>query len=332
MGESSERARTAEASRWFTRVTDREISAEDLYAFQAWRREPANAAAFEAVKTTWEKAGGLGDRPAIAAATAAALAAHPPKPAGAGLGGVGAWGRRAPLAWAAAGLLVVAGGLGLFAVRALGPQTYSTDVGGQRVEVLADGSRLRLNTDSKAVVAFGGGRREVRLVRGEAFFEVAHDAARPFVVEADGARVRALGTRFDVRRDGPVVRVTLVEGRLQVRHAAQADGAVLVANQSVTVDAGGVSQPKPADAAAVTGWTTGRLTFRGATLASAIAEVNRYSTRKVVLDAPASVGAARVSGQFVAGDTEAFVAGVTAVYGLKATARGDREIRLAPGG
>jgi transmembrane sensor len=327
MGGTSERSRAAEASRWFTVVTNPSITAEDLYAFREWRRDAANAAAFDEVKQTWEKTEALADRPAIRAATAAALAAHPPRserPSRAPRLSL------APVAVGLASLAILTGG-GLIAVRELRDPAYSTDVGGQRLEVLADGSRVRLNTDSKVVVDFGSETRRVRLVRGEAFFEVAHDAARPFVVAADGAEVRALGTKFDVRRNGDSVRVVLLEGRVQVRREGVVEARVLTPNQAVTVSAAGVSAPVAANAEVAAGWTTGRLTFTGAPLREAIGEVNRYSVRKIVLDAPASLAEARVSGQFVAGDTEAFVAGVQAVYGLRVVSRTDREIRLAPG-
>jgi transmembrane sensor len=168
------------------------------------------------------------------------------------------------------------------------------------------------------------------LEHGQAFFDVAHDASRPFVVVADGVRVRALGTRFDVRRDGEAVRVTLVQGRVQVR--ARGESATeLRPGQAVVADRRGVSQPAPVNAGAVASWTTGRLTFSGVPLREAVAEVNRYSDRKVVLDAPEAVAGELVSGQFVAGDVDNFVAGARSLYGLRVTYETSREIRLSPG-
>src|SRR3990167_2126278 len=104
MGETSERSRAAEASRWFTVVSSSSITADDLYAFREWRRDAANAAAFDKVKETWEKAEALGGRPGGREATEAALAAHPAKPArGAPLPAL----QLAPVALGLAGLLVV---------------------------------------------------------------------------------------------------------------------------------------------------------------------------------------------------------------------------------
>lgn len=325
MSESADRA--TEASQWFTVMTGGDIAPKDLDAFRAWRRDPANAAAFDKVKRGWEAAGSLAERPAIAAMTEAALAKYPAKPTGAGQAGPS---RRFVLASLTLGLasVVVAGGV-FFGWRAQEP-TFATKVGGQRLEVLEDGSRVRLNTDTKVKVEFREGERRVVLDHGQAFFDVAHDASRPFLVVADGVSVRALGTRFDVRLDGDAVRVTLMQGRVQVRGA---DGglAELDPGQAVVADRHRVSRPAAVNAGAVASWTTGRLTFSGVPLRDAVAEVNRYSSRKVVLDAPEAVAEELVSGQFVAGDVENFVAGAQSLYGLRVTSDTPREIRLAPG-
>lgn len=325
MSESVDRA--TEASQWFTVMTGGDIAPKDLDAFRAWRRDPANAAAFDKVKRGWEAAGSLAERPAIAALTEAALAKYPAKPAGAGQVGRSRRFVLAPLTVGLAGV-VLAGGV-FFGWRAQEP-TFTTKVGGQRLEVLADGSRVRLNTDTKVKVEFREGERRVVLDQGQAFFDVAHDASRPFFVVSDGVSVRALGTRFDVRRDGDAVRVTLVQGRVQVRGA---DGGLadLEPGEAVVADRRGVSRPVVVDAGAVASWTTGRLTFSGVPLRDVVAEVNRYSSRKVVLDAPASVAGELISGQFVAGDVDNFVAGAQSLYGLKVTADSPQEIRLSPG-
>lgn len=325
MSESTDRSRATEASQWFTVMTRPSVTPEDLETFRAWRRDPDNAAAFAKVKAGWEGAGGLAERPSIVAATEAALAKYPARPTG-----VAGPSRRfllKPLAWAVATLIAGAGGV--IAWRELAPN-YATGVGEQRLEVLADGSRMRLNTDTKVRVEFRAGERRVVLQHGQAFFEVAHDAARPFVVVADGARVRAIGTKFDVRHDSAAVRVTLLQGRVQVR-GGDGSEAELAPGQSVVADHGGLSRPVATDAGAVASWTSGRITFSGVPLRDAVAEVNRYSERKVVLEGPAGVGGDLVSGQFVAGDVENFVAGARSLYGLQVTSETPREIRLSPG-
>jgi len=323
MSETSDRSRTLEASRWFTELKRPSISAQALHDFREWRRDAANAAAFAQVEKGWEAAASLSDRPDIQAATDAALAANPPRPAKT---------RRrfsiVPIGVALASLMVVGGGA-VLAVGQLTP-TYATEIGGQRLEQLKDGSRVRLNTDTKIVVRYRGDERRIELVRGEAFFEVAHDTARPFIVETNGTEVRALGTKFDVRRDAGAVHVTLVEGRVQVRAEGRPGAAMLTPNQALTVSASGISTAQQANTELATGWTSGRITFRGLPLRAAIQEVNRYSARKIVLAGAGSVGDEPVSGQFEPGDTATFLAAVEAVLDLRVTSQTEREIRLAP--
>lgn len=320
MSEAADDARAAEASRWFTVVTSPSISVQDLKRFRDWRDDADNAAAFEKVERMWGRAKALSDRPLIKDLTAEALARHPIriKPTPFTL-------RPLPLGAIA---IAVAAGLAIF--QPWWP-TYATAVGAQRLEQLADGSRVRLNTDSKLQVRYSNGERHIRLLKGEAFFEVAHDATRPFVVEAGGVRVRALGTKFDVLRGPNSVAVTLVQGRVEVRDKSQARATTLMPGQGVAVSAKGVTPPRTLDTADATDWTTGQLNFSGVPLRDAIAEMNRYTGRKIVLTTPATVGDERVSGRFEAGDTDNFVAALGAVYGLKVTSSTAREIRLAPG-
>lgn len=324
MSEAADTARAAEASRWFTIVTNPAISVADVKRFRAWREDPENAAAFEKVERMWGRAETLKDIPAIRNATADVLARYPkvrlePTPF-----------KLRPLIATVAVIsgLAVAGGL--YALQPWQP-TYATAVGAQRLEVLADGSRVRLNTDTRIQVRLSNSERNIRLLKGEAFFEVAHDAGRPFVVEADGARVRALGTKFDVRRDNGRVSVTLVQGSVEVRQSRTAPATKLAPGQGLTVTEQGVSRPQRQDVADATDWINGQLSFNGVPLRDAVAEMNRYTVRKIVLTAPDAVGAERVSGRFEAGDTDNFVAALGAVYGLKVTAKTAREIRISPG-
>ncbi|MBW7947314.1 MAG: FecR domain-containing protein, partial [Sphingomonadaceae bacterium] len=200
-----------------------------------------------------------------------------------------------------------------------------TAVGEQRIVRLDDGSRVHVNTASSVRIAFEGDVRGVVLEEGEAFFEVAPDPARAFVVAAGDAEVRALGTRFLVRRaDG--VRVALAEGRV----AVSAGGAtrMLEPGEAVRVSGGGIGEPAPADIAALTGWLSGRLVFEETPLSAAIAEVNRYSRDPVVLAAD-GYGARAVSGVFETGDRAAFVSAVGALFALRAETLPDGTIRLS---
>jgi transmembrane sensor len=309
----------SEAAAWFAELGRTPIATHTLRDFQAWRQSAAaNAAAYDAIEARWQAMPLLANDPDIEAVIADTLRRRPPRPAPrARPGGAILLG---------AGLLAgcaVAGWLMLVAF-----PTYSTHVGEQRLVVLRDGSRVRLNTDSKLKVRFGLQDRRVILARGEAFFEAAHDPAKPFVVEADGARVRAIGTKFNVRRTGGGVQVTLVEGRVQVGRAATPNEATLLPNQQLTVTPARVTMPSPVDGLQAASWTTGRLVFRGVPLSSAIQEINRYTGRKIVLEAPADLAGQPVSGSFDPGDPKAFVQAATTLFDLKADWSDDDQVRL----
>ena len=312
----------AEASDWFTRLKRTTISSEELYAFRDWRKDAANAEAFSRVERAWKSAEALQADPDIKAATSQALKQNPkpdlrPRP-------TVTW---KPILPAALAAVLLASGAGWWALRNA-PAAYATTVGEQRLVPLEDGSRVRLNTDSQIRVRYGSESRRVELVRGEAFFEVAHDGARPFVVEAGEADVRALGTKFDVRRDAGSVQVTLLQGRVQVAHDRRAGAVMLAPNQALRVTSEGVSKAVAADARETASWTTGRLTFRETPLREAVAEMNRYAKQKIVLEAPADVASDPVTGEFDVGDMASFIAAVTMSFELKSERGPKGDIRL----
>jgi transmembrane sensor len=215
---------------------------------------------------------------------------------------------------------------------------YSTPIGGIASVPLADGSHITLNTATKVRVELTPLERHIRLDDGEAFFEVAHDASRPFVVQIGHKRVIAVGTKFSVRRNGDDIRVVVTEGRVRVesgstegvvasnrlasasdtRQAAGAptgvsrdggSGDVFLTPGSIASadDAGIVVEQRPiAEAEDDLSWRQGYLTFHDTSLADAVAEFNRYNARKIAIEDPA-VAAIRISGTFRALNSAAFV-------------------------
>ncbi|WP_374579631.1 FecR domain-containing protein [Phenylobacterium sp.] len=298
-----------EAADWFARLNRLSISSQALEEFQVWRRDPARDAAYERIEELWASAGRLGDHPDTQRAVAAALARGVRKRKL-----VGVWFRRAGLG---AGLAAVAASAALVIAFTLDRgQPYNTGIGEQRLVSLDDGSRLRMDTDTQVRVRFSDTGRRVELVRGQAFFDVAHDASRPFVVRAGDQSIRALGTRFDVRRQGTDVRVTLVEGSVEVRRTGADQAWTLAPGQGLSAQGELVKPPTPVDVGAATSWTSGRLVFRATPLKDAAAEINRYSTAKVVLESP-DLQNVQVSGVFDVGDTRAFVAAVCDLFNLQ---------------
>jgi transmembrane sensor len=314
------RRRLDEAAAWFTRLRQESVSEAAIEAFFAWRRSPANNAAYAEVEARWRQADRVRNDPDLVRLTETALRRET----------LAARLQRAlrrpivPVGVAAAALLAAL----LLLVGQPEPQVYETDVGAQQIVRLDDGSVLRLNTDSEVAVRYAAAERRLILRRGEAFFEVARDPDRPFVVEAGPARVTALGTKFGVRRADESARVTLVEGRVRVARTRAPEVWTLEPDQQITVN-GGASAPHSTDAAAATSWTTGRLRFRETPLAAAVAEVNRYSRGKIVLEAD-HLRSVQVNGVFDAGDSQAFVSAVSELFGLDAATGPDGAVILRP--
>ena len=175
-----------------------------------------------------------------------------------------------------------------------------------------------------------------RLDRGEALFKVAHEASRPFDVEAAGTTVRAVGTEFSVRLREPGekafgrkdVEVLVKEGRVAIdppkreleRAAAlPASVSTLSAGETVTISANRVHVEKVADTDMdrKLSWTEGRLWFERQRLADVVAEFNRYNRRQMVIADPA-IADIRIGGGFEATDPESFVAALERTFGIRA--------------
>jgi transmembrane sensor len=199
---------------------------------------------------------------------------------------------------------------------------------------LTDGTRIELNTDTRVRTAIGKQRREVWLDQGEAYFDVAHDASRPFVIHAGDRRVTVLGTKFSIRRDGDQVHVAVVEGRVRIEPAkADLRTAPLVARHGDIVVAQGVSTlvspPSDEKVASDLSWRRGMLTFDQVTLADAAAEFNRYNRTKLVIGDRATAQTV-IGGTFDAENIEAFGRLLKGAYGLQVERR-EGEIEISGG-
>jgi transmembrane sensor len=209
-------------------------------------------------------------------------------------------------------------------------QRYETRIGGFSRIVLEDGSVVDLNTDTEVRVRLGSDQREVRLVRGEGRFQVAHDTSRPFTVSAADAAVRAVGTAFTVRlHDSEQVDVLVAEGKVAVASPLVPAAPPLVAGEAAVVlpDRVSVSRVEPQLLARRLAWTTGQLEFRGETLREAVTEFNRYNRRQVRLG-DESLGTLRVGGNFAATDPESFAGALASAFKLRIALDDTNEIVL----
>ena len=210
---------------------------------------------------------------------------------------------------AIAASLVLAVGAGVLLKPFLSGDDYSTPVGGVASIPLSDGSRITLNTASKVHVALTKEERRIELEKGEAFFEVAKDAARPFVVEAGDQRVIAVGTQFSVRRNGTDVQVVVTDGKVRVeRKDGDADTKLLAAgavahtaNEAILIRNG--SQHEAEEALS---WRRGYLNFDETSLADAVAEFNRYTSRKIRIEDP-KLAALKINGKFRSTNSDEFI-------------------------
>jgi transmembrane sensor len=207
------------------------------------------------------------------------------------------------------------------------PVTYASSEQMRRDVALPDGSAVQLDVDSEIRVTYSESRRDILLVNGRALFAVAKDAARPFVVSAGEAHTTALGTHFQVQREGQQVQVTLTEGAVAVASDAGRRETLSPGEQiSLTTD-GQVQEKRAIDAQAVTSWSRGRLVFRDTPLGEALQEVNRYGTRKVRLGDP-ELADLSVDGNFIAGETDLIVSAFAAALPLRVAAGSTGEIIL----
>ena len=315
------------AARWLARRQEPEWTAADQAGLDAWLREStAHEVAYLRLEYGWGKVDRLGAlrRPPSAAEP---VVARPPLARAHRL-----FGRR--LAWSAAAaalllsIVVLVSYEGLFA-----RDVYTTGIGGHKVVRLADGSRIELNTDTRVRTSFTEQARSVRLDRGEAYFEVAHEPARPFVVYAGGRRVTVLGTKFSVRLDASANRVQLAvtEGRVQLeelRLQVPAPPLIVIGGDKVISEGTSMRvESRSVEAVAIDlSWRQGLLRFDQTTLADAAEEFNRYNRRRLVV-AP-NAAHIHIGGSFEAANVDAFARLLQQGFGLQVV-ESDDEIRVS---
>jgi len=213
-------------------------------------------------------------------------------------------------------------GAGLLAARSYmttpAEKAYATSIGDSKRLTLADGTQIELNTDTRVRIDHDGDTRKVWLDRGEAYFQVKHDPAHPFVVMANGHRLLDIGTKFLVRRDQEKLHVSVLEGKVQYDPQANSHSPILLAPGDVltaTKDSVSVNRAGTTEIVNALGWRSGVITLDNTTLADAVSEFNRYSRRHVVIGDP-DVARLRIMGTFQAGNADAFVAVAQDIFKL----------------
>jgi transmembrane sensor len=316
-----------EAAEWFVSMRERDGDESTRRGFHAWlRKSPENVHAFLRMTALWEDSGLLKSssfdpKAMLERATHSANVleletistvptATPPSPA-----------RRRLGISIAAGVLLVITGITWLQVR---KDTYVTETGEQRTVALPDGTSIELNATSRLRIRFSKNERNVDLLEGQAIFRVAHNATRPFIVHSGATHVRAVGTQFDVYRRADGTTVTVLEGAVAVRTngtSAQVHGedtiskdqkglarlggssgdVLVAAGEQIDASAATIGAPHPVDVTVATAWSQGKLIFHETPLNEVVAEFNRYSSRRLVIEDP-QLRQFHVSGVFPSSD------------------------------
>ncbi|NYT41918.1 FecR domain-containing protein [Sphingomonas sp. R-74633] len=230
--------------------------------------------------------------------------------------------RRALLA-GAGGLAAALVALGWFRS---GDQLVDTGIGELRRVPLADGSLATLNTRTRMQVDMIANQRTIRLEDGEAWFRVAHDKARPFVVEVGDIRVRAIGTAFSVRRREKGAEVLVTEGTIETWVVGQEARAHRISAgsrgfvPSIRAEIEVATAPQEIDRALA--WRSGELALDGETLAYAAEELNRYNVRQLVISDP-KLREEPLVGYFRTTEPENFARAVATMVDARVVTEGD---------
>ena len=331
--------RSHAAGVWCIRMAGAPLQPEEQAEFDAWlAADASHPATFEHALTAWNGLHAMESEPEVIAMRAEALEAMRAANAR-------RWTRgsaRRPWHWAVAtaACLLLALTVALWPGR-WGPVEYATGLGERRTLMLADGSRLSLDAETRVEVDLAADRRTLRLLAGRAKFDVEEDAARPFTVTAGGRTVVATGTAFSVELLGAQLHVILYEGTVAVvsgeppsvsrllaikrspgkRVIALTPGRELVAPVNAPV-APRVAQ---ADVARSLAWEGGQLSFVDEPLSSVVERLNRYSRSKIVVG-DARAAAIQINGVFNAGDSQAFLDAVQRAYQLEVRRSDDAAI------
>lgn len=330
------------AARWAVRLDGDHVPDEDRRAFEIWRsRSTENADAYERATAAMRVIDDAQEDEHLDALRRAALRYQPERSffsaktiaAGTALIAVGL-----------AALVAFHGGSNLFkqapvaSLYEKGAADYITRRGEKLDVTLPDGSAVTLNTDTDLDVVFDGRHRKVEILRGQAFFNVAKDPLRPFVVVAGGKQIVAVGTAFDVRLDEKRVEVLLVEGRVVVENVTQAGSAMPVpetAKASIQLNAGEalvatdkeVVRAAAQDAERLLKWRDGLIEFDNTSLADAVEEFNRYSTQTIRIEDP-NLAKLPISGVFRTNSQRKFLEAVTSLHPVAVEYRGSDEFAL----
>lgn len=290
------------AADWFVRVQNDDMSVEEIAQWQQWlAASPAHRSAFERMQTLWHDFGAVPDR------------VPPSLP------------RRMPQ-WALAagvGAVMIAAAASIYiwnplhTANSVAMTVFETQSSEHREVQLPDGSKLTLGAKSLVWIDFSDKQRTLTLDRGEAFFDVARDKQRPFMVRAGEATITAVGTAFNIRRSGERVLVAVTDGAINVA-SQMAHATTAAAARQTRVDAGhqievepslGTTNVSVADPQIAIAWRSGRRQYLGEPLKYVVADLNRYYAQQITIGDP-DIGELLLTGTVFENDIDAWLRSV----------------------
>lgn len=315
-----------EAARWVVRHDRGPLSLEERAQFEAWKQASSlHAEAYARMSGHWDELNDL------------VLLSDTPRETPL---------LKRPAIWAGIGMAAAVTFGVFFGVSQFTPQShapvqvaqipgldvYKTRVGDQEKITLSDGSIVTLNTASRIETRMNGQERTVRLLEGEAYFEVAHDASRPFRVYAGDGMTVAVGTAFSVRLKKDAVEVVVSEGKVAYSRVADTPTPETVAYVTAGEAAsfGDRLEIEKVDTAEVDrklSWTEGKLVFAGAPLSSVVADISRYTDIQFDF-ANQELADMRVGGVFQVGEVDDMLDAIESNFGLRVERTGDHVVRI----
>lgn len=305
-----------EAARWVVRHDEGSLSAAERAQFEAWKQaSPAHADAFARLSGHWKdlaSLASLADTP-----TETPLVKRPAVWAGIGVAAAALFG----VVVFGANQFQSPGAPAVQVAQPAGLGVFTTKVGDQEKITLADGSVVTLNTASRIETRMTDSERSIRLLEGEAFFDVAHDPSRPFSVYAGDGVTVAIGTAFSVRLMKDKVEVVVSEGKVgysRVSGAAEPETVAYVAAGEAAnfSDSVVIEKVDEAEVGRKLSWTEGKLVFAGAPLASVVADISRYTDLHFDF-ASQDLAEMRVGGVFSVGEVDEMLDAIETNFGLQ---------------
>lgn len=314
---SEEEARLRkEAVAWVIRLQNSGLSQEDRQAFETWQAQsPKHALIYRTVSRVW-------DSPELTAAAAVMAGASPST-----LASKPAFSLRWPLLTAACLVFVVLLAEH-FDISIRWQADYHTGPGERRTVELPDRSIATLNTQTAIALSYDGTARRIRLLKGEIFLNVRHDAERPFVVESADTAVRAVGTAFVVRTDPGGDRITVLEGTVEVESKAKTGSPVAVtAGSQIQVEPHHLGRPQAIDVTTASSWLRGRLVVQNVPFVQVLEELQRYHGGRILL-LNRQVGDIKVTGTYNVDDPVGALALLLQTVPLSTISLADRLVIL----